>query len=99
MPAFEVEIARREGAEFRSVQLQLQADGSLRLHAYDMAPPGSSADGREQYELWVTVPPNAVPALAFALLRQRFSGQLQAVTEFRDFCKSNEIVNEFKTLP
>ena len=99
MPASEIEIARREGAEFRSVRLQLQADGSLRLHAYDVAPQSPSADGREQYELWVSVPPDALPALAFALIQQRFNGRLQAVTEFRDFCKSNEIINEFGTLP
>jgi hypothetical protein len=98
MPASEVELARREGAEFRSVHLQLQADGSMRVHAYDMASQGSTADGREQYELWVTVPQHAVPALAFVLLRERFAGRLQAVTEFRDFCKSNEIINEFNAL-
>jgi hypothetical protein len=99
MPASEVELARREGAEFRSVRLELQADGSMRLHAYDIAPQTPTADGREQYELWVTVPQAAVPGLAFALMRERYEGRLQAVTEFRDFCKSNEIVNEFNALP
>jgi hypothetical protein len=31
------------------------------------------------------------------LLREKFGGRLQAVTELRDFCKRHEIVNEFGT--
>lgn len=99
MPLTEVEIARREDAVFRSVRLQLQADGSLRLHTYDVGAPTPSADGREQYELWVTVPAAEAVRLAFLLIQERYAGRLQAVTEFRDFCKANEIVNEFGTLP
>jgi hypothetical protein len=99
MPANDIELAKREGAEFRSVRLQLQADGSVRLHTYDMAAKPATADGREQNEFWVTVPPREVAKLAFILMKERFAGRLQAVTEFRDFCKGNEIVNEFKTSP
>jgi hypothetical protein len=99
LPATDVEVARREGAEFRSVRLQLQADGCLRLHTYDVGASSPSSDGRERYELWVTVPAHEVGKLAFLLLQERFAGRLQAVTEFRDFCKSNEIVNEFGASP
>lgn len=99
MPANEVELVRRDHAAFRSVRLQLQADGSLRLHTYDVGAASPSADGREQYEMWVTVPSHEVATLAFQLLRDRFAGRLQAVTEFRDFCKRNEIVNEFGSSP
>jgi hypothetical protein len=98
VPTIEVEIARRDEGEFRSVRLELQADGALRLHAYDMSAPSPAADGREQYELWVTVPAAEVPKLAFLLLKERYAGRLQGVTEFRDFCKANEVVNEFGTL-
>ena len=99
MPGTDIELAKREGAEFRSVRLQLQADGSVRLHTYDMGPKSLAADGREQNEFWVTVPPHEVAKLAFILMKERFAGRLQAVTEFRDFCNGNEIVNEFKTSP
>ena len=99
MSTNEVEIARSDGAEFRSVRLQLQADGSLRLHTYDVGAATPSADGREQYELWVTIPPREIGKLAFLLLKEKFAGRLQAVTEFRDFCKGNEVVNEFGALP
>ncbi|MDZ4867367.1 MAG: hypothetical protein SGI91_08615 [Alphaproteobacteria bacterium] len=99
MSANDVELARRDAGDFRSVRLQLQADGSLRLHTYDMGPKAPSADGREQSEFWVTVPPEEVGKLAFVLMKERFAGRLQAVTEFRDFCKGNEVVNAFKTSP
>jgi hypothetical protein len=95
MPENEVELARQEGGEFRSVQLQLQADGGIRLHAYDKGAKATLTLGHEDYEFWVTIPPEAVGRLAFVLMRERFDGRLQAVTEFRDFCKSHEIVNEF----
>ena len=97
MPTDEVELARQEGLEFRSVQLQLQADGGIRLHAYDKGATATLTFGREDYEFWVTIPASAVAQLAFVLMKERFDGRLQAVTEFRDFCKSHEIVNEFST--
>ncbi|MBL9096336.1 MAG: hypothetical protein JNK07_05360 [Alphaproteobacteria bacterium] len=99
MSTNDVEVARRDGAEFRSVRLQIEADGGIRLHTYDMGPKSPTADGREQHELWVTVPPQAVAKLAFVLMQERFQGRLQAVTEFRDFCKTHEIVNTFKAAP
>ena len=97
MPATEIELAAVEGAESRTVQLQLQADGALRLHAYDRGATARLTFGRDEYEFWVTVPPEAVARLAFELLRDKFTGRLQAVTEFRDFCKAREIVNKFDT--
>jgi hypothetical protein len=95
--ANDLEIARQEGAEFRSVQLQLQADGAIRMHAYDRGPTASLTFGRDEYEFWVTIPPAEVAKLALVLLKEKFGGRLQAVTELRDFCKQHEIVNEFGT--
>jgi hypothetical protein len=95
--ANDLEIARQEGAEFRSVQLQLQADGAIRMHAYDQGPTAALTFGRDEYEFWVTVPPMEVAKLALVLLKEKFCGRLQAVTELRDFCKQHEIVNEFGT--
>ncbi len=97
MPMKDVELARIEGAESRTVQLQLQADGAIRLHAYDRGATAKLTFDRDEYEFWVTVPAEAVARLAFELLRDRFTGRLQAVTEFRDFCKAREITNIFDT--
>ena len=97
MPTTEIELASVEGAESRSVQLQLQADGAVRLHAYDKGATAKLTFDRDEYEFWVTVPAEAVARLAFELMRDKFSGRLQAVTEFRDFCQSREITNIFDT--
>lgn len=97
MPMKDVELARIEGAESRTVQLQLQADGAIRLHAYDRGATAKLTFDRDEYEFWVTVPAEAVARLAFELLRDRFTGRLQAVTKFRDFCKAREITNIFDT--
>ena len=97
MSATEVELAAVDGAETRTVRLQLQADGALRLHAYDKGATARLTFDRDEYEFWVTIPPDAVARLAFELLREKFAGRLQAVTEFRDFCKEREIVNTFDT--
>ncbi len=91
------EIARQEGADFRSVRLQLQADGAIRMHAYDMARTAEHEDRGTAAEFSVTVPPAEVANLALVLLREKFGGRLQAVTEFRDFCKRHEVVNTFDT--
>ena len=97
MPTTEIELANQQGPETRIVQLQLQADGGVRIHAFDRGATAKLTFGRDEYEFWVTVPPEAVARLAFELLRDRFTGRLQAVTEFRDFCKAREIVNKFDT--
>lgn len=97
MAADDVEIARQEGAEFRSIRLQVQADGAIRLHAYDKGATAKLTFGHDEYEFWVTIPPAEVAKLAGVLLEEKFGGRLQAVTELRDFCKQHEIVNEFRT--
>ena len=97
MPTTEIELAAADGAEARTVRLQLQADGAVRLHAYDKGATARLTFDRDEYEFWVTVPPEAVARLAFELMRDKYAGSLQAVTEFRDFCKSREIVNTFDT--
>lgn len=97
MPTTEIELAGSDGAEARTVRLQLQADGAIRVHAYDKGATARLTFDRDEYEFWVTVPPDAVARLAFELLRDKYAGRLQAVTEFRDFCKSREIVNKFDT--
>jgi hypothetical protein len=97
MSTTEIELASQLGSETRVVKLQLQADGGVRIHAFDRGATAKLTFDRDEYEFWVTVPPEAIARLAFELLRDRFTGRLQAVTEFRDFCKSREIVNKFDT--
>src|SRR5262249_315497 len=81
-----IEIARREGIEFRSVYLSLEDDGTIKMDAQDMGPTVEEHWGDDDYEFWVLVPPASVPKLAFELLREKFSGQLGAVDAFRVWC-------------
>ena len=97
MPDTEIELANVQGPESRIVNLQLLADGGVRLHARDRGPLAELTFARSEYEFWVTVPPDAVARLAFELLRDKFTGRSRAVTEFRDYCKSREVVNTFDT--
>jgi hypothetical protein len=95
MDSHVIEIARQEGAEFRSVRLALEDDGAIKMDAQDMGPTVTRIWGDDDYEFWVRVPPASLPKLAFELLREKFSGQLGAVDAFRDWCKAHAVQHEF----
>ena len=89
------EIARQEGAEFRSVRLAIEDDGAIKMDAQDIGPTVTQIWGDDDYEFWVRVPPASVSKLAFELLREKFSGQLGAIDAFRDWCKAHGVEHEF----
>ena len=72
-----IEIARKDGVEFRSVRLRLEDDGGIKMDAQDIGPTVTRTWGSDDYEFWVRVPPAAVSKLALELLREK--GQLDAV--------------------
>lgn len=93
-----IEIARREGSNFRSVRLSIGDDSALTMDAQDIGPDGTGilgADEDNEYEFWVRIAPDAVPRLAFELLHEKFAGQLGAVDALRDWCKAHGIEHEF----
>ncbi|HLZ05728.1 MAG TPA: hypothetical protein VKR55_26695 [Bradyrhizobium sp.] len=90
-----LEIARQGGAEFRSVRLSFDDDGTIKMEAQDIGPSVTRIWGDGDYEFWVRVPPASVTKLAFELLREKFSGQLNAVDGFRDWCKTHGVQHEF----
>ena len=89
------ELARRDGTEFRSVRLYAEADGSLKMLAQDMGPMVEKTWGDDDYEFWVTIPASGVRHLAQALLREKYTGRLDAVDDLRRFCEANGIENRF----
>ena len=91
----EIEIARQEGTEFRSVRLAIEDDGAIRMDAQDIGPTVTQIWGDDDYEFWVRVPPASLSKLAFELLCEKFSGQLGAVDTFRDWCKAHGVQHEF----
>ncbi len=91
-----IELARREGRQFRSVRLALEAGGGLKLETQDLNSDRTGIwDDGDEYEFWVSVPAAALPKLAFELLREKFAGQLDAVDAFRDWCKAHGIEHQF----
>ena len=90
-----IEIARREGTEFRRVDLMLKGDGAIVLEGQDMGPAVEAVWGDTDYEYRVRVAPPALPKLAFALLAEKFAGRLDAVTAFRDWCRTHGVEHEF----
>ncbi len=90
-----IEIARREGIEFRSVRITLADDGAITMDAQDIGPTVTRIWGDDDYEFWVRVPKASVSKLAFELLREKFAGQLGAVDAFRDWCKAHGVEHEF----
>ena len=59
-----IEIARKDGVEFRSVRLRLEDDGGIKMDAQDIGPTVTRAWGSDDYEFWVRVPPASVSKLA-----------------------------------
>ena len=90
-----IELARREGRQFRSVRLMREEGGGLKMETQDLGSgPGIWGDD-DEYEFWVSVAPAALPKLAFELLREKFAGRLDAVDAFRDWCKTHGIEHQF----
>ena len=90
-----IEIARRDGTEFRSVRLTLDDGGVITMDAQDIGPTVSKIWGDDDYEFWTSVAPASLPKLAFELLREKFAGRLDAVDAFRAWCKAHDVEHEF----
>ncbi len=93
--SYSTELFRQEGAQFRSVRLSVNGDGSVRLDAQDMGELVEQVWGDDDYEFWVDVPATEIRKLAFALLRDRYIGRSHAVGEFRDFCQKEAIAHKW----
>ena len=91
--------SQKEGSEKRSVLLTFRDDGSIQMHTYDDSQAALKIWGKEDYEFWVTVPPDAIPKLAFEVLQAHFAGREGATDELKTFCKTNDIAYEWKSYP
>ena len=94
---YTTELFRQEGDQFRAVDLTVNAGGSVKLYAQDMGVDVKEIWGDDEYEFWVDVPARELHKLVFALLREKYSGRSQAVTEFKEFCGKEEIKHEFQS--
>jgi hypothetical protein len=90
-------LARQDGIESRSVLLSVTPAG-VRVGANDQGPAALQIGAHDgEYEFWVDVPNKGIPTLVFALLKEKYSGNLEAVDQFRAFCADNDIPHKFWT--
>jgi hypothetical protein len=94
-----IQLAKQDETEYRSVRLNIDRDGTIRMDTHDMGPTVERVWDHEDYEFSVEVPPFAVGRLAFELLRDKFVGNLSSVSEFRNFCEERGIVHKFESWP
>lgn len=94
MPA--IELARQDGEEQRSVTLFESGEG-VRVHTSDSGPTALEVFGAKEYEFWVDVASADLAALAVALLRERYAGDVRAADHLRDFCDANKVPYRWST--
>jgi hypothetical protein len=85
-PEISEEIFRTELPNFRSIIVTLDASGGFKIDAQDMGPTVEEFWGDSDYEFWVTVPPEAMAKLAYALAKKLYAGRARAVDEFQALC-------------
>ncbi len=90
-----IELARQQGTTSRHVRLYMRDDGGIMFEGQDLGPSVEEVFGDSDYEYWVHVPPSALQKLAFELLREKYTGQLNAVEAFRDWCKAHGVEHKF----
>ena len=90
---------QNEGPEKRSVGLTLHDDGSIEMHTHDDGPTALQTWGKEEYEFWTNIPPDAVSLLAFVLLRERYLGHDSATDELSKLCKENAVPHKWESYP
>lgn len=91
-----VKIARREEPGITiSIHARLNSDGSLRLEGGDIGERVKELWGDDDYEYWVDVPASEVGRLLLLLLKEKYDGDLQAVSNFKTLCESNAIAHSF----
>jgi hypothetical protein len=91
-----ITIARQESSDITiSIHAQLSADGGLRLEGSDIGKRVKEIWGDSDYEYSVDVPASETGRLLLLLLKEKYDGDIQAVSKFKTFCESNGIAHSF----
>jgi hypothetical protein len=98
-PTYLTEIYRGENTACRRlahvVCLSVDAIGSIHLFATDASTNGGDLWGDDNEEFCIDVPVTELRKLAFALIREKYSGRADAVDEFSGFCAREKIEYKF----
>ncbi len=69
----------------------------MRIDAQDMGKRVEEWWSDDDYEFWVDVPAKALRKLVFALMREKYTNQSDAVDQFDEFCKHEDIEHEWQS--
>lgn len=78
----------------RTIDLIAEPDGGITLSGGDIGRAVEEHFGDSDWEFWTKIPPAAVQRLAFALLRERYTGRTDAWIELKEFCAANGIAQQ-----
>jgi hypothetical protein len=68
-------------------------EGALRVDRFDTGSAPQRMLGGD-YERWITIPPEELPKLAFALLAEKLEGKLGAVNDAEAICHAHGLKHE-----
>lgn len=77
-----------------TVDIDLLESGAIQVFFHDVGASAKRAHGDDDYEHWVEIPSDSLPALAFALLTDRLTGNISAVEEAAQLCELHRIPHE-----
>ena len=93
-----IEIAQQKKAGTDIfIRVSLRDDGGVRFEGQDIGDSVKEILGDDDYEYWVDVPASETGRVLLLLLKEKYNGNIQAVTDFRSFCESNGIPHQFST--
>ena len=93
-----IEIAQQKQAGIDIfLRVSLRDDGGVRFEGQDIGDSVKEIWGNDDHEYWVDVPGSEVGRLLLLLLKEKYDGNTQAVTDFRSFCERNGIRHQFST--
>jgi hypothetical protein len=85
----------RDGARYERVDASIRPGGGLRISRRDLGPGAFAAWGGDEQEATLDLSPEAVAALALALLEARFAGRADALEAVREVCEEFGIVARY----
>lgn len=84
-------IAPSDGARYRRLTLEIDADGSLLLTSHALGGSLEAAWGLDDEEITVRVPASHLPRLAMAAAAQCLQGRPDAAEAMIELCEANDV--------
>ena len=87
-----MEIYRREGEAFSSIEAEFDDKGNLKISGQDIDEGMRSWVGSDEFEYFLTIPKDEVESFTLEVLKKTFNQTKPlGYYDLRDICKDNEI--------